>query len=107
MPANNQFESASEEKRPLSKSKKKNLAKLLKKKQERITAKIENKREKRKKKKQRLESVKIEKRERGELVEGLGTLVMAEKEVKMSGAMFEGYREQGAVDDEDEDDEDD
>ncbi|THV49195.1 hypothetical protein BGAL_0207g00160 [Botrytis galanthina] len=113
MQANNQFESTSAEKRPLSKSKKKSLAKQLKTKEERITAKIENRRKKRKKQKQKLDAAKREKRERGELVEGVRTLVlekdevMGEKKVEMSGPMFEEYREQRAVDDGDEDDEDD
>ncbi|TGO17762.1 hypothetical protein BTUL_0015g00980 [Botrytis tulipae] len=107
MQANNQFESASAEKRALSKSGKKNLAKRLKKKEERITAKIANRREKRKKQKQELELAEREKREREVLTEGIGTLGMEEKEVEMSGAMFEGYREQRAVDDGDDDEEED
>ncbi|KAF7942451.1 hypothetical protein BELL_0468g00090 [Botrytis elliptica] len=107
MQATTQSESVPTEKRPLTKRGKRNLAKQLKKKEERIAAKNENRREKRKKQKQQLESAKREKREREVLTEGLGTLAMEEKKVKMSGAMFEGYREQRAVDDEDEDDEDD
>ncbi|TGO34809.1 hypothetical protein BHYA_0181g00090 [Botrytis hyacinthi] len=109
MQANNQFESASAEKRPLSKRGKENLAKRLKKKEERITAKIANKREKRKKQKQKLELVEREKMERGELVEGVRTLVlekdevMGEREVEMSGAMFEGYRENRSIYDGDDD----
>ncbi|KAF5867998.1 uncharacterized protein Bfra_007194 [Botrytis fragariae] len=103
MQATAQSESSSAEKRPLSKRGKINLAKQIKKSEERIAAKKKNQREKRKKQKQELESAKGEKKEREVLAEGMGTLVMEEKKVKMSGAMFEGYREKRAIDDGDDD----